>query len=146
MDPSLPALTAGRLREASRRFPRHARSVGRARTALRAQLGLWGVDQEVADTAVLLVSELVTNAVRHGKVSPGREIGTRFALREGALRLEVADANDDWPHPRIAGDDDESGRGLGLVDALADRWGTYRRAGGVGKCVWVELRLPPERS
>lgn len=146
MDPSLPALTAGQQREASRRFPRHVKSVGRARTALRAQLGLWGVDQDVADTAVLLLSELVTNAVRHGKVPPGREIGTRFALRAEALRLEVADANDDLPHPRIAGEDDESGRGLALVDALADDWGTYRRANGIGKCVWVRLRLPPDRG
>ncbi|MFW6695203.1 ATP-binding protein [Streptomyces sp. MAR4 CNX-425] len=146
MDPSFAAFTAGKQRETGRRFPRHARSVGRARTALRAQLGLWGVDQNVADTAVLLVSELVTNAVRHATVPPGREIGTWFALREGRLRLEVADANGDLPQPRTAGDEDESGRGLALVDALADEWGTYRRANGIGKCVWVTLKLPSERS
>lgn len=95
---------------------------------------------------MLLLSELVTNAVCHGRVPPGRRVGTRLTLGGGCLRIEVADANDDLPLPRTAGEDDESGRGLALVDALADGWGTYRRAGGVGKCVWVELRLPAGRG
>ncbi|AKH86742.1 hypothetical protein AA958_13595 [Streptomyces sp. CNQ-509] len=113
---------------------------------MRLQLARWQVDCRTAETAVLLLSELVTNAVCHGRVPPGRQIGTRFTLDAGCLRIEVADANDDLPHPRIAGEDDESGRGLALVDALADDWGTYRRANGIGKCVWVRLRLPPDRG
>ncbi|MEV0261692.1 ATP-binding protein [Streptomyces sp. NPDC050617] len=128
--------------EAAYRFPRHRRSVGRARAALREQLAIWGVTDEPAETAVLLLSELVTNAVEHAKTSPGREIGTRFGFCDGALRLEVADANDDLPVPRPAKDDDEDGRGLALVIALADRWGTCPRRDGIGKQVWVELKIP----
>ncbi|MEV0278152.1 ATP-binding protein [Streptomyces sp. NPDC050610] len=128
--------------ESSQLFPRHRKSAGRARAALREQLAIWGITDEPAETAVLLLSELVTNAVEHGKTSPGREIGTRFGLYEGALRLEVADANDDLPVPRPAKDDDEDGRGLALVIALADRWGTCPRRDGIGKQVWVELKIP----
>lgn len=126
-------------------LPRHRKSPGRARDILRIQLARWQVDSRTAETAVLLLSELVTNAVCHGRVPPGRRVGTRFTLDAGCLRLEVADANDDLPQPRTAGDDDESGRGLALVAALADGWGTYRRANGIGKCVWVTLKLPADR-
>ncbi|WP_326796632.1 ATP-binding protein [Streptomyces sp. NBC_01808] len=135
-----------RLATAVHLFARHRKSPGRARDALRIQLARWQVDSRTAETAVLLLSELVTNAVCHGRVPPGRRVGTRLTLGGGCLRIEVADANDDLPLPRTAGEDDESGRGLALVDALADGWGTYRRAGGVGKCVWVELRLPAGRG
>ncbi|MET9659502.1 ATP-binding protein [Streptomyces sp. NPDC006510] len=130
--------------EARHRFPRHRRSAGRARAALRQQLIEWKIDDEPAETAVLLLSELVTNAVEHGRVSPGREIGTRFALYDSTLRVEVADANDDLPKPRPAGIDDEDGRGLALVIALADRWGTCPRRNGIGKAVWAELKLSSE--
>ncbi|MFE7117966.1 ATP-binding protein [Streptomyces sp. NPDC057654] len=140
--PGEPAAIAPAVNEANHRFPRHRKSVGRARAALREQLAIWGVTDEPAETAVLLLSELVTNAVEHAKASPGREIGTRFGLYEGVLRLEVADANDDLPVPRPAADDDENGRGLALVSALADRWGTCPRRDGIGKRVWVELKIP----
>ncbi|MER5613623.1 ATP-binding protein [Streptomyces sp. NPDC002215] len=129
--------------EARQLFPRHRRSAGRARAALRQQLVEWKVDidGEPAETAVLLLSELVSNAVEHGQVSPGREIGTRFALYDSTLRVEVTDANNDLPKPRPAGIDDEDGRGLALVIALADRWGTCPRRNGIGKAVWAELKL-----
>lgn len=135
-----------RLATAAHLFTRHPKSPGRARDALRIQLARWQVDGRTAETAVLLLSELVTNAVCHGRVPPGRRVGTRFTLEAGCLRIKVADANDDRPRPRTAGEDDEDGRGLALVDALADAWGTYRRANGIGKCVWVEIRLPSDRG
>ncbi|EKX63934.1 hypothetical protein STRIP9103_04948 [Streptomyces ipomoeae 91-03] len=128
------------VRAAAHQFPRHRRSVGRARAALRCQLGIWQIAGEVADTAALLPSELTTNAVR-AKSTHGRNIGVRFELTGTGLRLEVSDSGDGKPELRRAGDEDVSGRGLVLVDALADDWGVAPRV-GVGKVVWVLLALP----
>ncbi|MFD6490240.1 ATP-binding protein [Streptomyces sp. NPDC060188] len=125
------------------RLPRHARSVGRARTLLREQATSWKLPDEVAETAVLLLSELMTNACRHAKVSPGREIWARCALADDRVRVWVTDASDALPAPRNASLDDESGRGLALVAMLADDWGAARREAGIGKTVWFELRLVP---
>ncbi len=121
-------------------FPRHRRSVGRAREALRRQLVLWDVGGEVVDCATLLLSELATNAV-NAKTTNGRRIGVRFELTGVELRLEVSDSGDGKPELRHAGDDDESGRGLALVDELATEWGVKPR-GGIGKTVWLRLVLP----
>ncbi|KUF17452.1 hypothetical protein AT728_15720 [Streptomyces silvensis] len=102
----------------------------------------WKVDGEVTDVAQLLLSELVTNSIQHAYVPAGREIGVRVTRAEGRLRIEVADANGEQPAPRSARAEEESGRGLALVIALAERWGCHPRAYGVGKAVWAELRLP----
>ncbi|MFJ3244050.1 ATP-binding protein [Streptomyces sp. NPDC094154] len=126
------------------RFPRDARSVGRARLLLREQATSWKLPGEVTETAVLLLSELMTNAYRHAK-APGREIRARCVLsEEGRLRVSVTDANDTLPTPREASPEDESGRGLALVEALADDWGAEHRPGGIGKTVWFELELDAE--
>lgn len=124
------------------RLARHARSVGRARTLLREQATSWNLPNEVTETAVLLLSELMTNAYRHAKVSPGRELRARCVLEADRLRVSVTDANDTLPAARQASPDDESGRGLALVAALADKWGTEPRPGGIGKTVWFELPAP----
>ncbi|MCP3819044.1 ATP-binding protein [Streptomyces sp. A3M-1-3] len=124
------------------RFPRTPRSVGRARALLGAQAREWKVSDELAGTAVLLLSELMTNACRHARVPPGREVWARCGLTDGTLRVEVLDANDVLPQPRSAGPDDESGRGLALVGALADAWGASPRDCGIGKTVWFELAVP----
>lgn len=121
-------------------FPRHRRNVARARDALRHQLVAWRVDGETADTAVLLLSELVSNAMA-AKTAPGREVRVCFELNGPELCLAVEDASDENPRPRTAGPDDESGRGLALVAALADSWGVAPRI-GVGKSVWAALLLP----
>ncbi|WP_078940760.1 ATP-binding protein [Streptomyces cellulosae] len=121
------------------RLPRHARSAGRARALLREQATSWKLPDEVTDTAVLLLSELMTNAYRHAKVSPGREIRTRCLVEAGRLRIEVTDANGTLPVVREATPYDETGRGLPLVAALADTWGAEPRTCGVGKTVWFEL-------
>lgn len=74
-------------------------------------LAIWHIDDaELADSAVLLLSELTTNAV-NAAATPGREIGVRFELTVAALRLEVSDASDGQPRLRHAAGDDESGRG-----------------------------------
>ncbi|WP_069811289.1 ATP-binding protein [Streptomyces sp. TP-A0874] len=123
------------------RFSRHARSVGRARAVLRAQLAVWGIAGDAAEVAELLLSELVTNAVRHACAPQGREIRTLFSVNGGLLRLEVSDASDRQPSPTVAGDGDEGGRGLSLVAALSDDWGVMPRE-GVGKSVWALVKLP----
>ncbi|MYR42840.1 ATP-binding protein [Streptomyces sp. SID5910] len=120
------------------RLPRHARSVGRARTLFREQAASWELPQNVTDTAELLLSELMTNAYRHAK-APGREIWARCEVTEDRLRVTVTDASEVLPVPATARPDDESGRGLALVAVLAADWGARRRACGIGKEVWFEL-------
>jgi anti-sigma regulatory factor (Ser/Thr protein kinase) len=117
--------------------------VSRARTLLREQATSWKLPEEVTETAVLLLSELMTNAYRHAKVPPGREIWARCALNDDCVRVWVTDANDTLPAPRNASPDDESGRGLALIATLADNWGAIPRETGIGKAVWFELHLTP---
>ncbi|MGW0884935.1 ATP-binding protein [Streptomyces sp. NPDC002671] len=138
-----PPTTPGLPKDIEWRLPRHARSVSRARTLLREQATSWKLPDEVTETAVLLLSELMTNAYRHAKVSPGREIWTRVILETDRLRVSVADANDRLPTPREASADDETGRGLHLVAALADNWGAEPRTCGIGKTVWFEISHKP---
>ncbi|MFC8346172.1 ATP-binding protein [Streptomyces sp. NPDC057280] len=123
-------------------LPRHPRSVGRARALLRAQAADWKLPDAITDTAVLLLSELMTNAYRHAHVSPGREIRIRCALDDGdghSLHVSVTDASDTMPTFRNPSPEDESGRGLILLTLLADEWGTAPRPHGVGKTIWFSL-------
>lgn len=123
-------------------LPRHARSVGRARALFLVWAEEWRLPEETAETATLLLSELMTNAVRHCRVS-GRDITARCRLTEsGTLRVEVSDAGNSLPTLRAAEPDDESGRGLALVAALASAWDADPRPYGIGKTVWFELPLP----
>ncbi|MFZ3470527.1 ATP-binding protein [Streptomyces sp. 2.9] len=120
--------------------PRSLRAPGRARALLREQFTEWGVAPEPTRTAELLLSELVTNAVRHGRAPQGRDIGVRLARYDGVLRVEVADAGPPVElAPRTPGERDEQGRGLVIVAALAGRWGQCPRAHGIGKAVWAEV-------
>ncbi|WP_149184377.1 SpoIIE family protein phosphatase [Streptomyces sp. TRM49041] len=116
------------------RLPREPRSVGRARELARAQLTTWALEPLV-DTVELLVSELVTNALRYGE----GEIRLRL-LRDRALVCEVWDAGLVQPRRRRARDTDEGGRGLQLVGLLSAGWGSRRTPRG--KTVWFELPLP----
>ncbi|MFI7102071.1 ATP-binding protein [Streptomyces sp. NPDC050161] len=118
-------------------LPADPRSVTRARRALRRRLPEWGIGAEPAGVAELLVSELVTNAVK----APGPAIpvvGVRCAVAGGRLRLEVQDTSEEQPSlRRQVEEDEECGRGLMLVDVLADGWGVVRHV--IGKTVWVEV-------
>lgn len=109
--------------------------VGRARSAVREQLHDWGLTR-LADTAELMVSELVTNAVRH---SHSRPLELRL-VRGDTLLCEVDDDDHDLPTLLSAGPEDEFGRGLRIVSTLAREWGTSRTK--AGKTVWFELTLP----
>jgi anti-sigma regulatory factor (Ser/Thr protein kinase) len=91
------------------------------------------------ETAVLLVSELVTNAVRHARGTDA--ISLELETAGIWLRIEVQDADPRWPQPRTPGGFDESGFGFVLVDALAGKWGVRETA--TGKAVWAELGTRP---
>ncbi|MFP3988443.1 ATP-binding protein [Streptomyces sp. E11-3] len=131
-------------RETEWYLSRHSRSVGLVRALLREQAREWKIPDEVTDTAELLLSELTTNAYRHGTVPPGREIWARCVLDDDRLRVEVSDANATLPKPGQASPDDISGRGLALVAALSDAWAAEPRPCGIGKTVWFELLLRPD--
>ncbi|GAA2255157.1 MULTISPECIES: SpoIIE family protein phosphatase [Streptomyces] len=115
-------------------LPREPRSVGRAREYARAQLLAWDMEPLV-DTTELLVSELVTNALRYGE----GEIRLRLLL-DRTLVCEVWDSGLVQPRRRRARDTDEGGRGLQLVGLLSAAWGSRRTPRG--KTVWFELPLP----
>jgi len=118
-------------------WPATPHSVHRARHALLDALEAWELGG-LGDSAALVLSELMTNAVRHGRV-PGRGIGTRFVRQGSCLRIEVHDSGDAKPELQSPADDSEHGRGLALVDAITgSRWGVVARP-GPGKVVWAEL-------
>ncbi len=119
-------------------FPAEPGAVRTARAVVRDRLRAWGLDS-LGDIVILLVSELVTNALRHA-TGP---IGVRLVRSEGppgTLRVEVSDPLPDPPRERTADPDDEGGRGLRLVACSARAWGT--RLGDSGKTVWFELTVP----
>jgi hypothetical protein len=119
-------------------FPAEPGAVRAARESVRTRLRGWELDC-VADVAALLVSELVTNSLRHA-TGP---IGVRLVRPAGplsALLVEVSDPLPDPPRERAARPEDESGRGLQLVASSSSAWGT--RPGAGGKTVWFELAVP----
>jgi anti-sigma regulatory factor (Ser/Thr protein kinase) len=119
-------------------FPADPGAVRGARAVVRKTLRTWELD-DLGDITALLVSELVTNSLRHA-TGP---IGVRLVRTAGAtpvLLVEVSDPLPGLPHERAVGPDEEGGRGLHLVAAAARRWGT--RPGESGKTVWFELAVP----
>lgn len=116
--------------------------IAAARQQLRELLHDW-TDTDQVDSAVLLVSEMVTNVLVHtdGDALLVAEM-TRYGAEPRRLRVEVADASDDLPHKRRPGELASSGRGLVLMELLADRWGVDPR--GEGKSIWFELYEPSE--
>ncbi|MFD0256972.1 SpoIIE family protein phosphatase [Kitasatospora indigofera] len=112
--------------------------IAEVRAELRDALRRWGV-ADLVDTAELLASELVTNAIRH---TDRDAMFTARLYRESdtdraRLRVEVEDESDLWPTRRTPGEQASSGRGLMLVEALSDAWGVEPR--GTGKRMWFEL-------
>ncbi len=120
-------------------LPSELTSASRARSLIRRPLRRWG-QGDLLPTAELLVSELVTNAVRYAQ---GR-IGLRLVREDEAHALfcEVLDDSAALPRLRHPDDSDERGRGLQVVSQLAQRWGARRAASG--KVVWCELPLPAD--
>ncbi|MFD3354418.1 SpoIIE family protein phosphatase [Streptomyces fradiae] len=115
-------------------LPSEPAAVARARSGVLDRLAEWHLD-DVAFTAELLVSELVTNAIRYGRPP------VQLRLIHGtSLIVEVYDGSSTAPHLRRARAFDEGGRGLLLVAQFAQRWGTRHRA--EGKTIWAEIELP----
>ncbi|MCX4437624.1 MULTISPECIES: SpoIIE family protein phosphatase [Streptomyces] len=119
---------------ASWEVPSDPAAVHTARKAAARQLSQWGLDHLVA-TVQLIVSELVTNAIRYG----GGPICLRL-IQHQVLTCEVSDSNTSHPRPRQPHTIDENGRGLFLVAQLSRRWGS--RSATDGKVVWAEQDLP----
>ncbi|GGW10632.1 magnesium or manganese-dependent protein phosphatase [Streptomyces capoamus] len=113
-------------------------ALARARHMIRAAVRAWGA-RDRAYEIELAADELITNALMH---TEGPAIVTLRALSGGGrrLRIEVEDPSSALPRRRDAGESRVSGRGLLLVDRLADGWGVEARGGG--KAVWCEFRLP----
>jgi hypothetical protein len=111
--------------------------VGRVRAATVRTLAEWSVDPDAIDTAALITTELASNAVKASPPGSGF-VAIRLKATGGRILLEVWDHSEARPELVLAGRDDESGRGLALVDALASGWGTYAARSG-GKVVWAEI-------
>ncbi|MFI2370307.1 SpoIIE family protein phosphatase [Streptomyces sp. NPDC018833] len=113
--------------------------IAAARQHLRELLHDWS-DEEQVDSAVLMVSEMVTNVLVHtdGNALLAAEIAHGDKSRR--LRVEVTDPSDELPHKRRPGEMASSGRGLVLMEVLADAWGVDPR--GEGKSIWFELYEP----
>ncbi|MFD8754313.1 ATP-binding protein [Kitasatospora sp. NPDC059577] len=129
----------------SARLDSRTASTPLARLFLRAYLAGLPSGERYADTAELLLGELFANAVQHSDAPDDRLIEVRFAVIRDRLRIEVHDAGTGRPSlptaPATA--DAECGRGLFLVNALAERWGCCPRSGGIGKFVWALIAPAP---
>ncbi|MFD8967329.1 ATP-binding protein [Streptomyces sp. NPDC059568] len=125
-------------------YPMTPASVGRARHDCERTLEAWGLSaaDPSASDVVLMVSELVTNAITHGRVphSIGRPVGLVMERDNDTVRVEVTDMQSDKvPELHSAGLSDTGGRGLWMVAELADQWGWRRNF--LGKAVWVEKKM-----
>jgi anti-sigma regulatory factor (Ser/Thr protein kinase) len=110
-------------------------SAAMARRFIGGTLGLW-IDTDLEDNACLVVTELVTNAIRHA----GTALQLTVILNDDVVRVEVTDTSGNVVErtPGVASSASESGRGLHIVDALASEWGVESAPGG--KRVWADLR------
>ncbi|MFC5720003.1 ATP-binding protein [Streptomyces gamaensis] len=145
-------------RTAQRTFRSTRSSISGARKHTESICRAWKVGTELTESAVLVVSELATNAVLHAK-GIGEFFELRIRRRRGVLVLEVTDSSSQgppqpgYPCPEFADesafpqydagfdatDASRSGRGLRIVEYFADTWGVRQRANGPGKTVWAHL-------
>ncbi|QWA25778.1 SpoIIE family protein phosphatase [Streptomyces osmaniensis] len=130
----LAQLPAAPLAAASVELPAKASSVPSGRSFVVDNLTAWDC-ASAADDARLLVSEILTNAVQHAE----GPLVLHLRRTTTELAIEISDLSPHLPQPRLAAQDDESGRGLILVDAVADSWGV--RPDERGKTTWFTLRL-----
>nr|WP_246314741.1 SpoIIE family protein phosphatase [Kineococcus aurantiacus] len=117
-------------------LPADPRSVRDARRVVQRCCGHQGVDDDTTETAVLLASELVTNAVVHGR----SDARLRVVASPRSVHVEVGDDNDRVPVLQTHDDDALSGRGIWLLETAATRWGV--REEPIGKVVWFTLEVP----
>ena len=115
-------------------------AAGEARRRVRAAIRSWPVPVE-EDVALLLTSELVTNAVRH---EPGQAVMLVISCSSDRLRVDVHDTSPSWPAVADVPADAETGRGLLLVATLSDEWGFYRTP--AGKAVYFTLAFEAAKA
>jgi anti-sigma regulatory factor (Ser/Thr protein kinase) len=127
-------------RSASWELPSDPQAVSTARALTRDTLAKWGLHDEI-DDVVLVVSEVVTNAVVHA------EAPIELALQKHgrSVRGAVSDRSVSRPQLVTAGADQLSGRGMAIVQAMTSRWGTQLLPEHGGKAVWFEFRRSPDR-
>lgn len=126
-------------------LPATPASVGAARGKVRELLGAWGVGPDTADNALLVTSELVTNALTH---TASERVVCRLRLSAGRLHIEVEDENraGNLPAQRRPGPDEQCGRGLLLVGMVSSDWGVRDAPHGTGRIVWSELPADQDES
>lgn len=124
-------------------LPARVEFVSRARQLAQARLNSWGIDGDVHDTALLVVSELVTNAVVH---TGGQLVACELLNRAEQLRITVRDQGSAPTGPRVRRvAEEERGRGLLLVEAVSSAWGAYESRAGQGRAVWADLAYGTEK-
>ncbi|WP_329020670.1 ATP-binding protein [Streptomyces sp. NBC_01601] len=128
-------------------FPALPEAVAPVRRELHRLLCQCGIG-EIADTVALATQELMTNAVTHGchGFSPVPEVTMTATCDGKRLQVKVQDPSNGAPIVRPESSDAEGGRGMRLVEAVADRWWVERLTAGGGKAVLMELACPPARS
>ncbi|ARF53886.1 ATP-binding protein [Streptomyces gilvosporeus] len=133
---------------ASLTLPAVLRSARQARTFTATSLRLWDESDDLIEAAVLIVCELATNAIQHGarppdgaagEPEPDAVITLRLTRASAVLHIEVHDGSAVLPVPRTAAGDEDCGRGMAIIAALAESWTCGRNPGG-GK--WVRATLP----
>jgi len=144
----LESLSAHRGTFVAHHYPTTKLAPARARTDCRKFLLTCGipVDDDFAEELTLVVDELVTNAVTHGRVpgTTGRQVRLTITRTDGVFRVEVRDTqSDQMPQLKKAGVEAGGGRGLALVDALASTWGVVGEV--IGKTVWAEKAIPARK-
>ena len=117
-------------------LPLSLTSVAAARRFVEERMKEWRVEQ-LLDDALMVSSELVTNAVTHARSS----CRIRLSLNVATLRIDVLDAGAGTPEPQPPSETEEHGRGLYMVDAVTTAWG-LEDVPGQGKLVWAELARP----
>ena len=133
-----PGWAEGTGRRVQLTLPAAPQAVRLARRATRDALGVWQLGQ-LEETAVLLVSELVTNAVRHAMCTDAITLELRVV--QTRLRIEAYRCRPGLVVPRTTGQFDEPGFGCALLDALADKWGVRETV--TGTTAWAELDVEP---
>lgn len=123
--------------------PHAAASAALARRRIVSDLMAFHVRETALDDVALVVSELVSNAVRHGRAVPGTGVSIGWECVDDGLQLRVTDGGSaEEPQVRRAGPKDTTGRGLAVVRTLADDWGVERNADGT--TVWARILTPCE--
>jgi anti-sigma regulatory factor (Ser/Thr protein kinase) len=122
---------------AQRAFPGAPESVPTARHFVADAVA--DIPKEISERAALLVSELATNAIKHG----GTDFEVLVERTPDEIYIEIADSGSGSPTVRRALPQDSSGRGLHIVESLADKWGVRPANSGPGKSVWFTLSLAP---